>query len=418
MTSGASPAASAPEAPERATPGELFLSGLRRGAVQVFLPVALGGQAVAWLEYAISGLYHPWSWLKIGMLYALTSVRVGFEATASGFATLKPSDTLEGPMQVAVGALTVAVVVLAFRAGRDQGRAVAKRPAAAALAGAAVGLGFALPMFVGAFVVQLSFPNLGIDALRPVLWQAFVLPLAVGGALGIAGGLSAARETLEASTAGARLASAARGGFTTLWWGLALAFVGFLLLAAIEADVTGGYARSMRDAGSGGAVLITHHALLLPNQSAMILATAMGSPTDLIVGRDTAARMSFDGVRAFGQYRLIVFGFGHRPVTFDWWRWLFLLVPACAVVLGGRRAARGTTRRSEALLRGGLGGLVFAGLAGLVAWTATITLPLLVLFGSSPSLGPDPGRTAAVGAAWGVLGGLVGALVPEPAPPE
>jgi len=309
-------------------------------------------------------------------------------------------------------------VVLAFRAGKEQGRAVEKRPAAAALAGAAVGLGFALPMFVGAFLVQLSFPNLGVDSLRPVLWQAFVLPLAAGGALGIAGGLSAARETLERSRSGARLAAAVRGGFTALWWGLALAFVGFLVLAAIESGVTGSYARSVRDAGRGGAVLVTHHALLLPNQSAMILATAMGSPTALTVGADTAARVSIDGVRAYGNYRLIVFGIGHRPVSFGWWRWCFLLVPACATVLGGRRAARGTKSRGEALLRGGLGGLVFAGLAGLVAWTATITLPLLVLFGSSPSLGPDPWRTAAVGAAWGVLGGLLGALVPEPAPLE
>ena len=64
----------------------LLRSGVRRGFVLVFLPVFVAGQAIAWLTYAVSGWYRPWSWFKIGLAETLASVRVitpGI-ATASG----------------------------------------------------------------------------------------------------------------------------------------------------------------------------------------------------------------------------------------------------------------------------------------------------------------------------------------------
>jgi hypothetical protein len=38
----------------------LLRSGVRRGALLVFLPVFVAGQAIAWLTYAVSGWYRPW----------------------------------------------------------------------------------------------------------------------------------------------------------------------------------------------------------------------------------------------------------------------------------------------------------------------------------------------------------------------
>jgi hypothetical protein len=74
-------------------------------------------------------------------------------------------------------------------------------------------------------------------------------------------------------------------------------------------------------------------------------------------------------------------------------------------------------RRSEAVARGALGGLVYAALCGLAAWAATILLPIGAVVVPGPiRLGPDPWVTLVVAIPWGVLGGSLGALRPEPVP--
>ena len=55
------------ELPPDTRPPALVLHGLARGALIVFLPVFIAGQAIAWLTYAISHWYRPWSWFKIGL---------------------------------------------------------------------------------------------------------------------------------------------------------------------------------------------------------------------------------------------------------------------------------------------------------------------------------------------------------------
>jgi hypothetical protein len=199
-------------------PVTLLWSGLRRGMVLVFLPVFVGGQAIAWLTYAVSGWYGPWSWFKIGIAETLASVRVRFVGSSSalgkGVIPLSPAS-----LELAIGALLIAVVVLAFRAGREQARGLEARQIAAGLAGSLAGLGFAIPMVIVAPFVTLGFPQFGIEQLEPVLWQAFILPLVVGGVCGAVGGLVAARDAVdERAPWGPRLAAAAHGGFSALWW--------------------------------------------------------------------------------------------------------------------------------------------------------------------------------------------------------
>src|SRR5205823_7395934 len=114
-----------------------LLSGIRRGALSVFLPVFVAGQAMAWLTYAVSGWYRPWSWFKIGLAEALVSVRVAFTARSPGGpARIGPASQTGSVLEVAIGALAIAVVVLAFRAGREQARGLEERPLAAAIVGA------------------------------------------------------------------------------------------------------------------------------------------------------------------------------------------------------------------------------------------------------------------------------------------
>ena len=405
------------EVPPDTRPGALLLGGLRRGALLVFLPVFVAGQALAWFTYAASGWYHPWSWFKIGLAETLASVRVPFTSTDSAEGV-----TSVATLQVAMGALAIAVLVLAYRAGRAQSRGLEERPGAAALAGSAVGLGFALPMFVAAFPITLGFPQFGIDRLQPVLRQAFVLPLVVAGVTGAVGGLAGAREQIEkASPWGLRLAAAARGGATALWWGIVLSFIGFLALAAVSAGPTGAYARFVGRTGGSGAAAVIQHAVLLPNQSAMILAVSMGGTAQLSVAGDSAVEVDRSGISTTseaGAFLAAYVGASGTSARFPSWYAVFLLVPAVATALGGRAAAAGVKHRGERLIRGASSGVVFAVLCGLVAWAAALVVPTFArALGGSVSLGVSPTTTTALALAWGVVGGLLGSFLPDPRRP-
>jgi hypothetical protein len=96
------------------------------------------------------------------------------------------------------------------------------------------------------------------------------------------------------------------------------------------------------------------------------------------------------------------------------WYLLFALVPLAATVIGGRRAGEGARSPRERAASGALAGVVYAVLAVVAAWAATVVLPALTpLFGGPPHLGPDLERTFLLALAWGVLGGMIGALLPR-----
>jgi hypothetical protein len=100
------------------------------------------------------------------------------------------------------------------------------------------------------------------------------------------------------------------------------------------------------------------------------------------------------------------------------------LVPAVATIWGGRSAASRVERPEDRLAAGVASGVVFALLIGAASWLAGVTLRLE----SSVTLGPRPLLSVMLALAWGVAGGVVGALlarrqlpvVPEdePAPPR
>jgi len=414
----------APETPADTRPTALLRSGVRRGALLVFLPVFVAGQAIAWLTYAVSRWYRPWSWFKIGLAETLASARVTFtERSSGGPAGIGPSSQAGSVLEVGIGALAIAVVVLAFRAGREQAHGLEERPLAAAIAGAGPSLGFAVPMAVIAPFVTLGFPQFGIDHLRPVWWEALVLPLIVCASCGAIGGLSAARAALEARGRwGPRAVGAARGGFTGFSWGLALAFAGFLVLAVLEPGATGAYARFVDRSSGSGAALLVQHALLLPNQFGMMLATSMGIPTSLDVGATTVVRLTLSGIHTEGNVGAGLAALVGAPSTaaaFPVWYLAFLAIPAAATVIGGRSAGRAAGGRPEAALRGALAGVVYAVLCGVASCAAMIVLPpWSAILGGSLRLGVDPASTMLVALLWGVVGGAIGSTswqVPRPA---
>jgi hypothetical protein len=411
------------DAPPDTSARTLVIGGLRRGALLVFLPVFAAAQALAWLTYAVTGWFRPWSWFKIGNAVALTGTRVGFDVTvalrdlASG-----SSGTAASELVVATGALTIAVLVLAYRAGREQARGLERRPQAAAAAGAIVGIGFGVLSFVTALPVSLVLPRLGIEELRPMWWQALVMPVAVASVAGAFGGLARARERLDASGA-AWVVAAIRGGAGAFWWGSSLAFVGLLIAAVLSPSPVGAYARFV-DRTGGGAALVVEHATLVPNQSVLVLGASMGAPTTLRVGTQDVLEISRGGVDAAGPAGPFVAAILGSPdqhlAEFPWWFTAFLLVPAAAAVIGGREAGRDASERKERLLRGAGAGIVYAACCTVAVWASSITLPGigvgLAQFGAGPiRLGASPVGTGALALAWGVVGCSVGALVPWPA---
>jgi len=395
-------------------PGDVLLSGLRRGALLVFLPVFVAGQALAWLTYAASRWYHPYSWFKIGLAETLSSVRVPFTVSRDAGS---PGPGAPGRLVVATGALTILVLVLAYRAGREQARAFERRPGAAAIAGSAIGLGVAVPMFVIAFPVTLGFPQFGIERLEPGLWQAFVMPLVVSGVAGAAGGAAVARDAVQ-ERVGSRVVAAVVGGATAMWWGIVGAFLAILLVGAISPGPTGAYARFVSRTGGSGAATVIEHASLLPNQSALVLSVAMGTHATLSVGGEPAVVVSREGIDAShgaGVLLAAYAGAQSNTASFPAWFWAFLLVPLAATVLGGRAAAGDERRRGERALRGAAGGVVFAILCVGAAWAAGIEVPAWAdVTNGGATLGVPLATTGVLALAWGVVGGALGAVLPWP----
>ena len=399
------------EVPPDSRPGALLLGGLRRGALFVFAPVFVAGQLIAFAAYAVTGWDGPWAWGRVGLATSLTSVRVAFDVSSSGV------ETGGGQVIVATGALTIAVLVLSFRAGREQARGLEGRPPIAVIAGAAVGLGFGVPAFVMSPAATLTMARFGIDKLQPVLWQALVLPIVVAGSAGAVGAAADVRDAVS-DRLGDRVVAACRGGAVALWWGVVGSFVALLVIAAASPRQVGEYARALDRASQGGAVALAGQALLLPNISVLVLGTSMGATTTLTVGTHGAVTLTTDGVDAngaAGAFVLAVAGVARSDVIrFPWWFEALAIVPGVATILGGRAAAADADNAIERTIRGAASGIVFAALSVVAAWAASIAVPAWWISGESVSLGASLRAVGALGLAWGVLGGAIGGAIRWP----
>ena len=410
MTSGGP----TPTVPTDVRPLTLVLGGLRRGALLVFVPVYVIGQLLAVCAGIVTGWYGLSSWVRIGLAESLTSVRVAFDATATSGGTSQSA----GQLVLATGALTIAVLVLAFRAGRAHAAGLEERPLAAAAAGSAVGLGFALPTFATSFAATVVIDRFGIDRLQPVRWQAFALSLIVAGAAAAAGALARARQGVD-ERIGERVVAAVAAGAAAFWWGLVLAFIAALVTAALSPTQVGTYARILDRGGAVGAAAIIQQALLVPNGSVLVLATSMGATTTVAVGADGAIAVTREGVHAngaAGQFVAAVLGAnGTEIARFPWWFAGWLLVPLAATVIGGRIAAAGIARRSERVARGAASGLVYAALCAIAVWGASITIPGWGVGRSEVvTLGASPVIAGALALVWGLVGGAIGGAIPWP----
>jgi hypothetical protein len=253
------------------------------------------------------------------------------------------------------------------------------------------------------------------------VWQAFAYPALLGAVAGGAGG------ALGVLRVDARVSVWLIGGWRMLLAALGLAAVGIMLLAAVRPQGLATYTHVVSANGARSALLLVgHHALVLPNQSFLVIAPSMGGCTSLSGPGGTAPLVCPGTLPAPDDPALVpsvAVADDDRTSPDPPARsmppgyWTFLLVPAIATVGAGRWAGRTWRGRSggrERALRGGGAGVVFAVLVGVGTWMAGVEVGLTLNATSTPAsftVGASPFETALLALAWGVIGGALGALV-------
>jgi predicted membrane protein len=400
-----------------------------KGGLLAFVVTAIAAQIVPLSIDVFGGGLAFSTALRLGWFYELAFHKIAIDVTGSGGATARIS--------IAFLSGTGLAIWMLFRAGRTAARSAGPSFAARALAGSMVGPVYALPIAVITSFVRLQLHigsfTLGIVGFHGVVWQAFALPALLG--IGVGGAAGALESWPRDSRGHAWLV----GGWRALLGALGLAAIGVLVLAAVRPQGTADYARAVSSNGPrAAALLLSHHALLLPNQSFFVLAPSMGGCTELrgpkasipllCPGRlpklgspdllDDVARV--DGAQPAGGTT------ADRPMPAGYW--MFVLVPAVATFSGGRSAGSGGSGAREFLVRGAGAGVVFAVLVGVGSWLANAELILRGAEGIGTRalvLGPRPVPTALLALAWGVVGGALGASTrrqeegtPDPVEPE
>jgi hypothetical protein len=409
---------------ERSRPG--WGTALLRGFLVFSFVLALG-VAIAVMGEAATDAGLPFdAVLRIGAMYLgpFHHVAVVFEGDLDVDLSQLPGSRIpEGAsvvleFGVALLAVTGLAVWLLFRAGRASAFGIG--PGVRALTGARVALGYAPPILLIALIVGFEQPNqigsfvaVGVRVSLSA-WQALVFPLAIAAVAGAAGGVWSWAGAAERAAA-VRVRALLGGGWVMFLLALGLSYAGLLVAGIVQPDEpvalatpsTAQYYTRVFDPPALGAVALGHHVALVPNEALWTLVPASGA-CDVVHGSERGDFLcygSFPSTSAGGSTT-----FGSAPAGYL----LFLLVPAIATVLGGRRASMRSGRDGwSAVVDGAAAGVVYGVLVGVGCLFASITLSYAASAGADVGgrlwIGPDPvwGTIAALG--WGIVGGAIGA---------
>jgi hypothetical protein len=395
-----------------------------RGTLAALGAVALGQVPPLLVDLAGGGLA-PVTQLRVGWLYTMAGHAVAVTATGSG-------GSLEGlgagVLDLRLGMLTIAAVAagLAAVGGRAAARRVSDAGGVRVLAGALTAVPYVALIGIVNLAVELRLRDAGgvlpaSTTIEASAAEGFLLPGALALTAGALGGWSASSSWSAPAGLGVR------AGLRAFAWATGLSLIGLLAFAALRPDGLDRYVHEVTSSGPRRAALILgHQALMLPDQAMWVLAPSMGGCVSLRVdaaahdvicldrlprGPDPVTWLLTELGRVGGVPRT-----GPSPAV----TWLFLAVPIAAIALGFRTRGAVVPARS-ALVRGVIGGAVFAALVTATSLAGSLWLSL----GDeqtrrSVALGPDPATTAALASAWGVVGGTaVGVLTPlqrRPAP--
>jgi len=370
-----------------------------RGRISSLTAARLGGLLFLWFHH-------------VGLEFG---ARVGLGFDSPGLTTFR--FTLAGAL-LGGAVMTLAILV---RAGRRTGARGGGSAALRGLHGAKVAVPYAVlclgaALFLRTQVATAPTGVVGVISIHPALLSAALWPLVLALIAGFGGGFRSA--PVGDGALDRRVRGALAGGWRMLWTGLVLSFGGLLVMAVVMPSATQTYLQGAFTPGVlQGMAVVAFTLLILPNMTAWILYPAMGSCVGVFRGLSGTCALSYTRFPSGSGHPVTIRGFGgfgdyltRVPVAY----FAFLLVPAVAVVLGGRLAARRSAAASnaEALTVGALAGVAFALFSAGLIVVASVTLragtsaagPGLVRFGPDLVVGPS------LALVWGVAGGAVGAL--------
>ena len=390
-------------------------------------PVAVGGACASALAVLALGQVPPMllnaaggglalsTQLKVGWFYTMAghavAIRFSGEPSVDGFGA--------GELSVRFGMLTVTVLAIAglVLSGRAAARSVDDVGLRRVLAGALVAIPYAVILGAVDAAVQLRLVTDGgilpeTTTISAPVWEAFVLPAALGVAAAGLGGWSIS-QTWERGAG-----RAVRAGVRSFVAAIGVSLVATLAFAALRPEGLERYSSEVWSAGSQRAALyIGHHALALPNHAMWIMAPSMGSCVSLRTSEAAHDLLCIDRIpRAPDPATWLLSELGRTegspPVApMPAAAWLFLAVGAVALALGFRSAGRSATSTVGAAALGAAGGACFAALVIVASlaeslWLRTVSGDAV----RTVALGPDPVMTAVLAGVWGVVGGTVASV--------
>ena len=409
-------------------------TGLFRGLL-AFVAVAALGQAVAFAVNLAQATGVPaGTTAKLGWLYfgwfqhaAVTTRLTPSVAGVPAGSALSGEAGLTADVGLAMMLGTFLAIAILYRGGRAVADRAGGGVGARVLHGIKVAPAYAIPPFLlsGLVSIDIPIPRNGLVAgslqLRPWDLSWFVLPLLIAAAAGAVGGLRSGRyELISHDPWGRRAAGVIAGGLRMFVLGLVLSFAGLLVLAAVRSGATRTYFETVSGPPTEQTTMnIAHHVLLLPNQSMWVLVPAMGGCDGLSGGGVSATFLCYSKVPTTVSVSPEGLISGTPVVQADFEKapsgyFVFLLVPALSVVLGGRYAARKRARlRREAVGMGAASGVVFAVLVAVGSWLASVSAGLSSPAGGIPAnasvlIGPGVFAAGLLALVWGVLGGGLG----------
>ncbi|MDH5223511.1 MAG: hypothetical protein OEW66_09310 [Actinomycetota bacterium] len=382
-------------------------------AIAAVLGVAALGQVPPALVNVAGGGLAVSTQLRVGWLYTMAGHAVSIAATGSGGSV---EGIASGVVGVRLGLLTVAACAVAMLA--IGARAVALRVedvgARRVIAGSLIALPYAAVVGAVNAGIDLQLHTAGdllpaSTSIEASLAEGFAIPGAIALVAGLLGGWSVSSSWWDAP------ARAVRAGLRAFSWAIGLSFVAVLSFSALRPEGLERYSVEMWSQGPHRASLyLGHQILLLPNQAMWVFAPSMGGCVALRVDAAAHDLICLDRIPRGPDPASWLFSElgrvqGTPPTTaMPVAVWLFVAVPAAAVVLGFLSLAHGSRLARRALAEGLGGGMVFAALVTVTSLAASLWLTTRDGdLARTVSMGPDPVSTAVLALAWGAGGGAL-----------
>jgi hypothetical protein len=353
------------------------------------------------------------------------------EIAGTGAELPSGSSTIE--VGVALLAATWLAAWLLFRAGLASAEGRDGGALAAAVSGAFVAPGYAVPVLLVALLVEIEAPlELGSFVSGEVrlslsAWPALLVPLVLAALAGAAGGWWAWARSHRGDRRTGFAAAAIAGG----WWAFALSllltYAGLVVAGiaqpggqvALLTPTTARYYQLTFDRPEVGTVVLVHHLAVAPNEALWALVPTLGGCDDVrarsLVDLACFGRAQRDPAGAIlGSLQATGTGGSPTPSRLPPGYLLLVLAPAAATIAGGRAAAIRAGRRGVPALRvGAATAIPFAVLVGVGCVLSTITIGVEAILGSDPRegvlrIGPDVVPAVALALVWGLAGGSVG----------